>query len=416
MQATTPQAGLSVDGIPAGDIRQSLALILESKAFLSSRRCSDFLRYAVEHTLAQDEGGLKERVIALEVFGRKSVGDGVEDSVVRVCAREVRKRLERYYGEQGANDPIRIELPVGCYTPTFHRSPAPAGERVTLPQRRPWKHKRLAALVIAGALSLAACWVIATGRYQKHPDFRTFWAPVTGHSRPVLVCVGPTVVYGFSQRLTEEYLRQHPSAVEAGREVIGFPPGSRIPSDDLVTFADDRLTGGALEAAIRIAQLLERHAKTAQFRLGSAISQDEARQQPIILLGAFSNPWALEWSRGLRYYFHREMSEDGVRVSIRDRKDPRKQWSIPYLAREKMTVDFALVSRVADASPVIAIAGLTHYGTQAAAAYVSDEAVLDEALRGIPEVWKKGNLQIVLQTQVISRTPTRTSVVASAAW
>jgi hypothetical protein len=150
-----------------------------------------------------------------------------------------------------------------------------------------------------------------------------------------------------------------------------------------------------------------------------AITQDEAREQPIILLGAFSNPWALQWSLGLRYYFHREMGEDGVRVSIRDRKDPRKQWSIPYLIRERTTVDFALVSRVVDPvshSPVIAIAGLTHYGTQAAAAYVTNEAILDQALRDIPEVWKKSNLQIVLETQVINRTPTRSSVVASAAW
>jgi hypothetical protein len=82
-------------------------------------------------------------------------------------------------------------------------------------------------------------------------------------------------------------------------------------------------------------------------------------------------------------------------------------------------VDFALVSRVVDPvshSPVIAIAGLTHYGTQAAAAYVTNEAILDQALRDIPEVWKKSNLQIVLETQVINRTPTRSSVVASAAW
>jgi hypothetical protein len=419
LQGTIPNTALPGDEISPNDVRRHLALVLQSKPFLSSRRGSEFLRYVVEHALAQDEGGLKERVIALEVFGRKSVGEGIEDSVVRVCARELRKRLERYYGEQGANDSIRIELPVGCYAPTFRRSQAPAGERAVAQSRRSWKQPWLAALIVAGILLAIASAVIANSRYHKHPNFRTFWAPVTERPGPALVCVGPTVVYGFSQRMTEEYLRRHPSAIEAGREVIDFPAGGRIPADDLVSFTDDRFTSGALDAAIRLAQLLERHGKTAQFRFGSAITQDEAREQPIILLGAFSNPWALQWSLGLRYYFHREMGEDGVRVSIRDRKDPRKQWSIPYLIRERTTVDFALVSRVVDPvshSPVIAIAGLTHYGTQAAAAYVTNEAILDQALRDIPEVWKKSNLQIVLETQVINRTPTRSSVVASAAW
>lgn len=416
MHPINPNPAPVTDQIPSDEVDRHLALVLESKPFLSSRRCSEFLRYVVEHALAQDEGGLKERVIAIEVFGRKAAGNGSEDSVVRVCAREVRKRLERYYGEQGADHAIRIDLPVGSYAPTFNRGQEPAGATAGSPARRSWKQRRLAACIVAGILLAIACITVVASRYHRHSRFDDFWSPITGHPRPVLVCVGPTVAYGLSQRLTEQYLRKHPSAVESGREVLGFPSGTGIPADDLVAFTDDRFTIGTMDAAIRLAQFLEKHSKTAQFRLGSAITQDEAREQPIVLLGAFSNPWTLEWTRNLRYYFLREMSGNGVRVSIRDRKAPGNVWSIPYLEREKTSMDFALVSRVIDPNPAITIAGLTHYGTQAAAACVTNEAFMNQALSAIPEAAKKSNLQIVLEVQVINRTPARTTVVASAAW
>lgn len=162
-----------------------------------------------------------------------------------------------------------------------------------------------------------------------------------------------------------------------------------------------------------------RAGKPAQFRLGNAISEEEARQQPIILVGAFSNPWTLEWSRNLRYYFHRELEDDGVQVSIRDRKDPRKAWSIPYVARDRMTVDYAIISRVVDPvtrNPVIAIAGLTHYGTQAAAAFVTDQNLWDQALRNAPSGWQGRNFEAVLETTVINRTPNRTQILTIVVW
>jgi hypothetical protein len=270
-----------------------------------------------------------------------------------------------------------------------------------------------AVLIVSGALAI--------GHYQFGGTrrFRQFWAPVNNHPRPVLVCIGPTVVYGFSRRMHETFLRQNPSALDAGRELFQFPQGATIPAEDLVPFTDDRFTSGALDAAIRIAQLLERAGKAAQFRLGNTISEEEARQQPIILVGAFSNPWTLEWSRNLRYYFHREIDKDGVQVSIRDRKDPRNAWSIPYVARDRMTVDYAIISRVVDPvtrNPVIAIAGLTHYGTQAAAAFVTDQNLWDSALRNAPSGWPSRNFEAVLETAVINRTPNRTRILTLTVW
>jgi hypothetical protein len=417
----------SRNGIPESEIREHLDAILRSKAFLSSRRCSGFLRYVVEHALAGDEMQLKEAGIAKEVFSRTSVQEGIEDSVVRVCAREVRKRLERYYSDTGAQDAIRIQLPVGSYVPHFCRPPQPPpatapSELATIGlEAMPPRSRTRPKFILAGCCALLLIAAILAGEhlFSGPPGFGQFWAPITGHPRPALVCIGPTLVYGFSRRMHESFLRQNPAALSGGRELFQFPPGTTIPAEDLIPFTDDRFTSGAFEAAIRMAQLLERTGKAAQFRLSDTISQTEAREQPIILIGAFSNVWTLEWSRNLRYYFHREIGKDGVRVSIRDRQDANRSWSIPYLERGNMTVDYAVVARVTDPvtrNPVIAIAGLTHYGTQAAAAFVTDRVLLDHALRGAPSGWPSRDYEAVLETAVINRTPSRTQVLTQTVW
>src|SRR5258708_5477539 len=87
------------------EIRRQLTIILESTVFRSSRRCHDFLGYVVTKVLEGDGESLKERTLAVDVFGRKANSDLADDSIVRVGAREVRKRLAQYYVTEGANDP-----------------------------------------------------------------------------------------------------------------------------------------------------------------------------------------------------------------------------------------------------------------------------------------------------------------------
>ena len=68
---------------------------------------------------------LKERTIGIDVFGRSTSYEPSDDATVRVKAGDVRKRLSIYYAEQGARDPVRIELPAGTYVPEFRRADHP---------------------------------------------------------------------------------------------------------------------------------------------------------------------------------------------------------------------------------------------------------------------------------------------------
>src|ERR1039458_615484 len=79
------------------DVTRQLTRVLESSAFHGSKRCQKFLQFAIDKALEGDVDSLKERTIAVEVFGRNADADLDHDSIVRVGAREVRKRLEHYY-------------------------------------------------------------------------------------------------------------------------------------------------------------------------------------------------------------------------------------------------------------------------------------------------------------------------------
>lgn len=106
--------------IPADRIQAQLERILTSKHFRQTRSLDKFLQFVVEHALTGDQGELKELLLGRAVFHRGNDFDPSKDSVVRVQAGVLRKKLASYYAEEGQADEIIIDLPKGCYVPTFH--------------------------------------------------------------------------------------------------------------------------------------------------------------------------------------------------------------------------------------------------------------------------------------------------------
>jgi Tfp pilus assembly protein PilF len=121
-----PAVGHIAAGIPSALIDSELARITRSKSFRQSRRHQKLLRHLVEQTIAGNLGALKEPVLALEVFERPIAAfDPARDTIVRVEARRLRQRLERYYGGEGRDAALEFRLPVGSYVPVLRRRAAP---------------------------------------------------------------------------------------------------------------------------------------------------------------------------------------------------------------------------------------------------------------------------------------------------
>jgi hypothetical protein len=105
--------------LSAEAIQEVLERILSSRAFRNAKGQKNFLRYAVEQTIAGHGNEIKEYSVGVEVFHRGDAFDPRLDPIVRIEARNLRLRLAKYYEGEGANDDLSIEFSKGTYTPSF---------------------------------------------------------------------------------------------------------------------------------------------------------------------------------------------------------------------------------------------------------------------------------------------------------
>ncbi|SFI72153.1 hypothetical protein SAMN05216304_103290 [Bosea sp. OK403] len=113
------QAGVRLDEQRAAVIRAGLDRVLASDLFRGAPQLSAFLAFIVDRALDGRSAELKGYTVAVEAFGRPPDFDPQSDPIVRVEAGRLRKALGQYYLGEGADDPVRIAIPVGAYVPAF---------------------------------------------------------------------------------------------------------------------------------------------------------------------------------------------------------------------------------------------------------------------------------------------------------
>jgi hypothetical protein len=101
--------------------RAELQAVLHSTVFVRSPALSHLLSYLCEKTFAGETDQIKEYSVAVDVFDRQASFDQDTDSIVRVQANRLRKRLGEYYAGEGSAHSIHITIPVGQYVPAFQR-------------------------------------------------------------------------------------------------------------------------------------------------------------------------------------------------------------------------------------------------------------------------------------------------------
>lgn len=113
------------------EVRAQLDRILQSTMFKNSERLQRFLKFAVECALDGTTDQLKESVLGRVVFDRGSEFDPRTDTIVRVEAQRLRRRLREYYENDGRDDGIAIKFPSGSYVPVFARTSQKGGKPET---------------------------------------------------------------------------------------------------------------------------------------------------------------------------------------------------------------------------------------------------------------------------------------------
>src|ERR1700722_18061610 len=103
--------------------RNELQSVLGSGIFHRAPNLAHVLIYVCEKYFEGAAEQIKEYNIAVEALGRPADFDQKRDSIVRVEAHRLRKRLREYYENEGAGHPCQIEIPPGQYAPRFVLKP-----------------------------------------------------------------------------------------------------------------------------------------------------------------------------------------------------------------------------------------------------------------------------------------------------
>jgi hypothetical protein len=404
-------------------VREQLQRILKNPLFQTSKRYPSVLRYLVERALEESPEALKERTIGIEVLGREPDYDTNQDPTVRVVAGEIRKRLLSYYGEPGHASEIRIELPIGSYTPKFTVSePSTVGGPTIVAKPATVvepsislhsKHRRN--FWILGSSLLATVFVFLGGYSLLLPSsaLDRFWAPVLRGSPPVLLCVGQQTAWGSQAKLNDPIAQPVDSPQEpmekTGTDNTMHRFFSTQPVFNLMT----------MTSATNIASFLRPKSSKELIRAASATSLEDLRQGPAVLIGSYSNYWVMHVSEDLRFRFMRS-NEEGVNW-IEDRENSSKRdWAVkvnaPYT---DVTQDYAIITRLRDrptGQTLVSVGGVTAIGTLAASEFVVNSAGWEAVARQAPRDWEHKNVQIVLGVNVINGNAGTPSVLATYFW
>jgi hypothetical protein len=385
-------------------VQQQLEKLLATPLFHSSKRYPSFLRFVVARALAGQTDQLKERVLGVEIFERPADYDTNSDPIVRVTAAEIRKRIELYYQDPKHSQEIRLYLPSGSYAPQFSWPGHPAGvpartlelssgasKNHTLSTisvkladapseqvRSPRRNLVLGLGIVALGMVAAAFWY-----GSRPPALQQFWQPFVKSPEPVLFCIADQSQYS-TIRLRD--------AADPQRELTL--------TDSMVTIIIDDVS-----PLVNVAGMLRTYGKTYRVLGEASTSLTDLRRGPTVFIGAFDNSWTLRLTAPLRFHFANDVGMK--QLWIEDRANPEKRDWVLDRAQQQQTgtyKDYAIVARFIDPNTdqyVVVAAGIGRGGTVAAGEFLVDQNRMADMIKQLPGDWKRKNLEIVLETQII---------------
>jgi hypothetical protein len=386
---------------------RELDAILASYHFRGSKRYPALLKYVVSAALEGRSDDLKERTLGVEVFGRHPDYDTSADPVVRFSASEVRKRIAQYYHENGDGARLQIELPLGSYVPEFllqgpdlpetQASPRDTKSASTQGRSHENLHRYRTLAVSLVALLLAAA-AVATYLYRgaSSPQIAAIdklWGPLFKPPGPILIVVGTS---------------------HNGTKLI--PETAETTFFEHMTGPYHHVSLAIATALAHLAGVLRQHGNAYEIKEDNETSLTDMHSRPLILIGATNNAWTMRLVGPLRFRFL-----PGPKSQVQDAKNLQNtDWSIDFFKPySSVTTDYAIVARYHDPTtegPVMVVAGLGPFGTEAASAFVVSPQYLEQAIRQLPAGWENKNLELVLKTEVIDGKAGPPVLVSSTVW
>ena len=294
--------------ISAEEIRQEVKNILKSEHFRNSEKLSSFLDYICTRFIEGTANQLNEYLLGLEVFDRKPGFSPSEDSIVRVRAHELRRRLKEYYSGEGQTSRIRISLPKGHYAPEFARVvDVPSDEAPTAPVDESPAQRSPAEPKVRRPMSET---VGSSHGVEKARELYAFYGELLGELNeraPQLTLINlsnPKVMFSFAcgspsppgylGRPSVPITPQLAKHLPANTNDVALPFATGRPLYHFLHPTDDEYTGmGEAVCAFHLGRLLQVLDRPVHITQARFLTWDKASRDNLIILGLpLMNAWA----------------------------------------------------------------------------------------------------------------------------
>jgi len=344
------------------ELSKQISRIVKCPAFSNSDILRGLLLFLGQAALERPGENIREQEIAENVLGKTDFDPRI-DSGVRVHAGRLRSKLAEYYLGEGKDDPLIVELSKGSYQLVYRPRISSPEEKVQVqvePQvpspvsavpgkSFPFSYLLLASLMLAGL-------AFAGWSYKKktsHPipqEIEQFWAPfLYGERQPIVVFGGPR------SGSTQTQWTKH---------------------EEDMTFTSSWAGVGALFSVHRLTHIFTSLDKTFILKRSLNLNWDDARQEPLILIGGpESNSAHSSLPKTKRFVFF--MNEEArVRTTIQDLKAKDDSSKYYTVTTHPIQQDYAIIAYLPTLSPdrpMIIAAGITTFGTQAAIEFLTEK-------------------------------------------
>jgi len=398
MSNPTPTPTLEVKQAVTDDPRWHLVeRIVASPSFVKSDRLSSFLLYICELTLQGRADQINEINIGTQLFGRPHYDPSV-DGIVRSHASRMRHRLEQYFSTEGSEEPFRLLIPKGAYVPIFEPRSAETPEPKATPLESlsmensssgitaaAVPENRVALWILGAALTLACITITylvippngdASARgavSNSHP----LWASFFRSDRPTtIVCAdtGLAILQDLTEHsvtlpayLNSDYRTHDAYAVGTTPEVVTDLAARRYTSIEDVRI----LT--------RIYQLPGIRPDRIQVKYSRDVRPNDLKNGSVILLGAQqSDPWVSVFEPHMNFFLQDNLHQ---RIFSVINRSPRNGELARYDYDQsnpspKVYGVAALRPGLSESSRVLLLEGTSMAGTEAAADFMFDDALL----------------------------------------
>ena len=432
---TSVSPALNADNLLSDERWQLVQRIISSPPFQKGTRLRDLLQYVTEQSIRGHAHELTEQHIGNALFHKPSDYSPLEDSSVRVHARQLRLKLHEYFNEDGRNESLILEIPKGAYAPAFRtvtKPPTPPPVEVA-PKIAPvavWPGRTMVPWAICAVLAVL-CVILG---YRTATSGGLASTAVAAAAEPwpfsqlfdarhqTLIVVADSN-YGMSRILAsqsgslDQYLRR--DFLHSASTSKDGPADSRlseyISNSTLTSFADvaDVVSlykmAGPLQSQVSV-----RYPRDLRMR-------DLDHNNYIFIGSPASNPWVALLQDKLNFRESESVVGKSVKVFVNENPLPGEKPEYEGLRwTGTQGEDYATISLLPNAThdgSVLALQGLQQEGTEAAGRFLADEENRRQLMSALGISVAQGASQNIwfealIRSRTVSGAPNSTTLVA----